>query len=87
MPAQSGTSATYFPVRNQNGPDRDRAIGASIDDAGTAGSLRSRLMMCSKSPKTDSDEFFSQVAHRRTRANRLLGGAFHLDATTAPSAD
>ena len=83
---QSGTSATYFPVRNQNGPDRDlrdRVLDWSATQELPA-PLRSRLDDVLRSRQTDSDEFFSQVAHRwDAMRTDCFGGAFHLDALTA----
>lgn len=83
---QNGTSATYFPVRGQNGPDhdlRDRVLDWSATQELPA-PLRTRLDDVLRSRQSDSDAFFSQVAHRwDAMRTDCFGSAFHLDALTA----
>lgn len=83
---QSGTSATYFTLRSQNGPDhdlRDRVLDWSASQE-LPTTLKSRLDAVLQSRQTDSDAFFSQVAHRwDAMRSDCFGNAFHLDALTA----
>jgi ArsR family transcriptional regulator len=83
---QSGTSATYFPLRGQNGPDhdlRDRVLDwSAAQHMPTA--LKSRLDAVLRCRQSDSNAFFSQVAHRwDAMRTDCFGSAFHLDALTA----
>ena len=88
---QNGTSATYFPIRSQNGNGkdhgdhdlRDRVLDWSASQD-LPFSLKSRLDEVLRSRQTDSDAFFSQVAHRwDAMRTDCFGSSFHLDALTA----
>ncbi len=89
---QSGTSATYYPIRSQNGSNgnngTDHDLRVRVLDWSAAqelpSSLKSRLDDVLRSRQTDSDAFFSQVAHRwDAMRTDCFGTSFHLDALTA----
>jgi len=93
---QVGTSATYFPKRGQNGDNqnlpgqnshgqdlRGRVLDWSASQEMPA-PLKSRLDSVLRKRRTESDAFFSEVAHRwDAMRNECFGSSFHLEAITA----
>ncbi len=82
----AGTSATYFPLRSQNGDPadlRDQLVQWTASQELPVG-IQSRIREVLHARRSESDAYFARVAHRWDQMRLdCFGPAFHLEALTA----